>query len=312
MVKTKRLKQVLSYNKERGGDSTLEFFDIKPSTLNRYKRLAREKGLEIGNEYDNPKILLLDIETSPIEAEIWKLGKQWVNYSVIKKPRSIITWSAKWLCDSEIMGEKVTPKDAFNRKDKKIMKKLWTLLEESDIIIGHNSIYFDEPIIKTRFILNNLPPVSPYQQIDTYRHSRKEFAFLSNKLDYLGKILANIEKKKTNRNLWTRCVNGGKDGKKALSKMLDYNQQDVRVLEEVYFKLRPWMHSHPNLGLYYEDMGHRCSNCGSKDLEINGNYYTQCGRYNAIRCNNCGAYGREKYSNITKEQRKKLLRSSAR
>ena len=308
-VKEERLIEVLSYASERNDEVACMFFDITYSTLERYKRRGRELNLGIKEKYNNPKILLLDIETSPIEVEAWTLGKQWINHKVLKKSRSILTWSAKWLCDSKIMGERVTAKEAIERKDKKIMKKMWDLLEEADIIMGHNLEYFDEPIIKTRFILNDLPPVSPYKTIDTYRKVRKEFAFLSNKLDYLGKVLTNSEKIHTNRELWTRCVSGDS---KALEEMLTYNKQDVIVLEEVYFKLRPWMHGHPNLGLYYDDMSNRCTNCGSKNLIIQGNYYTTVNRYNSIKCQECGAYGRERITNLNGKKRKGLLGTNSR
>jgi len=310
MVINERLQEILSYCSTRDEEATCKFFDIAYSTLERYKRRARELNLKFKDKYENPKILLLDIETSPIEVEIWTLGKQYLyDPKLIKKNRSLLTWSAKWLCDNKIMGEKVTPNEAINRKDKKIVIGLWNLLEEADIIIGHNIKHFDEPIMKARFILNGLPPVSPYQVIDTCKHARKEFGFLSNKLDYLGRVLANTKKIHTDRELWTRCINGEN---KALEEMLKYNKHDVTLLEEVYFKLRPWMHSHPNLGLYYEDMSNRCPNCSSKNLSIQGNYYTTVNRYNAIKCRECGAYGRERINNVNKKNRKGLLGVNAR
>ena len=310
MVKNNRLQEILSYSEARDEEATCKFFDISYSTLERYKRRAREVNLKFKEKYENPKILLLDIETSPIEVEVWTLGKQYLyDPKLIKKNRSILTWAAKWLCNNVVMGERVAPNEAINRKDKRIVTDLWKLLEEADIIIGHNLKHFDEPIMKSRFILNGLSPVSPYQVIDTCSHARKEFGFLSNKLDYLGKNLANKEKIHTNRELWTRCISGEK---KALEEMLTYNKQDVVLLEDVYFKLRPWMHSHPNLGLYYDDMSNRCPNCGSKNLTIQGNYYTTVNRYNAIKCRECGAYGRERINNVNKKNRKGLLGVNAR
>ena len=305
MIKNNRLQEILSYSATRDEEATCKFFDISYSTLERYRRRGKELNLKYADKYENPKILLLDIETSPIEVEIWTMGKQYLyDPKLIKKNRSILTWAAKWLCNDVIMGERVAPNEAIDRKDKRIVTELWKLLEEADIIIGHNIKYFDEPIMKARFILNGLSPVSPYQVIDTYRHVRKEFGFLSNKLDYLGRILTKERKIETHRELWSNCIKGDK---KALEEMLKYNKQDVTLLEEVYFKLRPWMHSHPNLGLYYDDMSNRCPNCGSKNLIVQGNYYTTVNRYNSIKCQECGAYGRERITNLNGKNRKSLL-----
>ena len=35
--------------------------------------------------------------------------------------------------------------------------------------------------------------------------------------------------------------------------MVTYNEFDVKLLEEIYMRLRPYDKSHPHLGLYYED-----------------------------------------------------------
>jgi len=41
--------------------------------------------------------------------------------------------------------------------------------------------------------------------------------------------------------------------------MLEYNVHDVEITELVYLKLRPWMKSHPNMGVYNVDKPLSCS-----------------------------------------------------
>jgi hypothetical protein len=77
------------------------------------------------------------------------------------------------------------------------------------------------------------------------------------------------------------------------------------ALEELYLKLRPWIKSHPNLGLYVE--GEVCPTCGSDQITWKGKYRTPAGEYKTFRCE-CGAIGRSRHS----EPKKSLQRSVAR
>ena len=112
-------------------------------------------------------------------------------------------------------------------------------------------------------------------------------------------------------NLWVKCYEGDKE---ALTTMVTYNEQDINVSEEVYVKLRPWIKSHPNMALYYDDMMTRCPNCGSTDLQYDTDkfYYTSVNKYSSIRCNNCGASGRARTSALEKQKSKSVITTQAR
>jgi len=118
--------------------------------------------------------------------------------------------------------------------------------------------------------------------------------------------------------LWKRCagIEATLDmQKRALQEMVRYNKQDVVALEDLYVELRPWIKSHPNLGLYYEDADNsRCPNCGSIDLKREGEstYKTTVGRFKAYRCNSCGAICRSRFSDLSKEEKAKLVAPVAR
>jgi len=282
-----------------GAKATEEHFGIKLSTIERYLRRTHEA------KKSSPKILLFDLEMSPLECYTWGIYQQFITPEAVIKQSSILSWSAKWLCDNKIMSSRVTVSEAKNRKDETIIRELWKLLDEAHVIIAHNCKGFDEKQANTRFILNNLNPPSPYKLIDTLQHSRSRFMFASNKLDYLTKIFDMNKKKSSGFNLWKRCVTGDEQ---ALDEMQAYNKQDVRALEDLYLKIRPWIKFHPNLSLYYDDMQNRCPNCGNQNIKIKGCYYTVTGRYKAIKCNDCGAYGRKRYQDLSFEQKKELLR----
>jgi len=255
-----------------------------------------------------PKILIFDIETSPMEVYVWGLYKQQIPIQNVIKDFSLLSWSAKWLFEPEIMSAKVTGWEAKNRADGSIIEGLWKLLDEADIVVGHNVAKFDVRKSNLRFHINGLQPPMPYRIIDTMKHAMRVFGSSSYKMDYLNKIFQLNMKKDTTYDLWVRCVNGDES---ALTKMLHYNEFDVVVTEELYLDIRPWMKSHPNIALYIDTDETICTNCGNEFLSWGGFYYTPAGKYKAFRCNSCGAIGRSRVSSLTKEERASLLLSIA-
>ena len=250
-----------------------------------------------------PNILILDIETAPLRAYVWSRWKQNVYLEQTISEWFMLTWSAKWLFNSKVISNRLTGEEVLREDDSRIVKHLWQLLDQADIVIAHNGDFFDIPKINSRFILNGLPPTSPYQTIDTKKVSAKQFGFSSNKLDALAGYFGFEPKFDTDFKLWSKCMQGDED---SLKYMEFYNKHDVELLEEVYLKLRPWIKGHPNLGLYMELDIPVCQNCGSTKLTpIDHHYYTQTGKYRTVRCE-CGAIGRERVTSLDKETRKVL------
>ena len=300
-----RIDSVLAYCIEHGESKTLEHFStVNIESLHRYQRERRWRDTQ------HPKILLLDIETSLIEGRFWRLGKQYIGFNQIIEDWFILGYSAKWLFSDTTISDFVIGKEAVKKDDKRIMVSLHKLVSEADVIIGHNIKKFDMPKIKTRFFLNGLKPPMPYQLLDTLSVARKEFAFSSNALNYLGKLMLSKEKLHTDYDLWLRCEKGDQD---ALDYMDKYCIKDTDLLEEVYIELRPWISSHPNLPVIMGAKEPCCINCGCFEFtEEEGYYPTPQNRYEAVRCKECGAISHKKKSILTKEQRKILLVPNAR
>lgn len=254
-----------------------------------------------------PKILIFDIETSPTISYTWRRYNENVSLDQVIQDPIMLTWSAKWLYGTEIMSDKITPDEVKDANDYRIVKSLWNLVNEADIVVAHYGDNFDLPMLNSRAIINNLPPYSITTSIDTKKIASKQFRFPSNKLDALGEYFKVGKKIKTDFTLWKRCMNGEQA---AIDEMSMYNDQDVIVLEEVYLKLRPYIKAHPNVGLYLESDKPVCANCGSDHLHVEGSYYTNTGRYTVYRCE-CGAMSRVRYTNYPKNARKQLLNSVA-
>jgi len=255
-----------------------------------------------------PKILIFDIETAPLEVYVWHLWKNVVTPNMMIKDRSILSWSAKWLFEDKIRGEVVTPNEAFNRTDESILSGLWGLLNKADIVVTHNGNQFDIKIVNARFALAGLSPPQPYRPIDTLLASRRAFGMMSFKLDDLNSYFGlNMKMEHEGMDLWKKCVNHDKG---ALATMLKYNKRDVTILEELYLRIRPWIKGHPNLGLYIDTDKTVCTNCGNENLTWAGHYYTPAGRYRSFRCDSCSAIGRSRVSDLDKEARSRLLLST--
>lgn len=259
------------------------------------------------NKYQDsiPKILIFDIETSPLRAYVWKLWKNNVNLDHILSEWFCLAWSAKWLYSNEIITGVLTPKESLEEDDSRIMKKLWSLVNRADILVAYNGEAFDIPRINSRFIINGLPPTKPYFSVDPCRIARKQFGFSSNKLDALAGYFGIPHKLDTDFSLWDRCMRGDAE---ALHYMSEYNKKDVAILEEIYLKLRPWIKGHPNVGNYNSSELNICSICGSASLtKLEGQYYyTSVGKYQLYKCNKCGAISRGR-KNLNWKNKVKLV-----
>jgi rRNA maturation endonuclease Nob1 len=92
--------------------------------------------------------------------------------------------------------------------------------------------------------------------------------------------------------------------------MVDYNEQDVALLERVYMRLRAFDNRPANAGHFFEDAHneHRCPVCGSDDVEYTGNsVYTPVSEFAEVVCNDCGHRSRTRQAKNSKEKRNSLL-----
>jgi len=258
-----------------------------------------------GAENTGAKILVFDLETAPAEAYIWNKFQGFVPDNMIINDWFVLCWSAKWLFGDEIYNSTLSQKELKNRDDSRIMKNLWSLIDEASIILAHNCKGFDEKKMNTRFLKHDLGRPSPYQTIDTLIHARKKFAITSNKLDYLAEKFFEIDgKHDTATNLWYDVMQGDYE---SLKIMQEYCDNDVKVLENVYLQMRGWISPHPNVALQAVAEEDCCPVCSSTDREkCNTPYRTYVNEYEAYRCKNCSHIYRSRTSNTPLKEHKKL------
>lgn len=262
---------------------------------------------------DGPRVLLLDIETSPIEAYVWSLWKQNVGLNQIKAEWNILSYCAKWLGEETIYYDDA--RESNGADDSHLVQQLWALLDAADIVIAQNGKRFDVPKINARFVLSGMLPPSPYKIIDTLLMAKQQFGFTSKRLEWMtDKLCVHHKKNKHAKfpgfDLWSECLKGNPE---AWDEMREYNIPDVLSMEELYLILRPWYIGHPNVAIYFndEDVQYRCPKCGSHHVEQKGFSYTQSGQYERMHClpekGGCGGWSRGRYTLNTKEVRRVQL-----
>jgi hypothetical protein len=227
------------------------------------------------------RILLLDIETAPNLVHVWGLWQQNVGLPQIIDSGYVLCWSAKWLDQEDVMFS-----STYHDGREKMLNTIHALLDEADAVIHYNGTKFDIPTLNKEFLVDGLAPPSPVKQIDLLRTARSQFRFPSNKLDYVSQTLGLGKKiKHIGHELWIQCMNNDKD---AWHQMMEYNINDVILLEKVYNKLLPWIKGHPNVSLYNEDQETvTCPACGGTHLQKRGFFYTNSYKYQRYQCQGC-------------------------
>lgn len=259
-----------------------------------------------------PKIGLIDIETAPLGAAVWGLWDQNVGLNQIENEWTIMSFALKPLGGPKSSIEYLDTSQAETpRNDAHIVQRLWEVLNEYDVLIAHNGKKFDMKKIRARMIMLGYKPHSPVKLEDTLLFAKQVACFTSNKLEWLTTYLSaqkkDVHSEFPGHELWNECLKGNPKAWKVMKK---YNIRDITSLEDVYFKLRPWVQGAVNLAVY-DDSNEAvcCPVCGSDDVEQDGWSFTQTGKYLRYHCKDerCGAWSRSRYTTNTTSKRKSLL-----
>lgn len=255
-----------------------------------------------------PKILTLDIETSPLIVYSFGIRDQFINPDQIIEDWSVMSWAAKWHDSDEVLYRDVSSQENL-KDDKSITREIWVLVDAANIIITQNGTRFDIPKLNGKFEEYGFGPVSPFKHIDTLR-IKKKLGLTSNKLEYsTGKFNDKYRKLKHKNfpgmSLWAECLKGNP---LAWIEMKEYNCHDVLATEELYFNTLQKWDSTINYGVYSLQTG-CCPNCGSKDIEEKDYGYTKTGAFKNFQCNNCRTWCGSKVNDLPGTVRKGLLKN---
>lgn len=233
------------------------------------------------------RIATVDCETSPSLAHVWQLWDANVSLSQLRVPTQVISFASKWHDKKP-----VTFHSDHHDGHEEMVHKAHDVLDKADFVVTYNGDRFDLPHLKREFVEAGLDPPSPFKSIDLYKVVKRNFRFVSHKLQHVTEQLGLSGKlAHTGHQLWVDCLEGDEETRaKAWRLMARYNRQDVRTTEELFDRLTPWIHG-LNLGLFSDD-DEVCPRCASADLEKRGYAYTPLGAYQQLRCRNCGSWSR--------------------
>lgn len=172
-------------------------------------------------------ILYIDIEVSKSLYFNYgaKVHSKYLGSEDLFKPRYIISWAASYVGSKTVWSDCVTSKEARKWTDKRILPRLRELMESADIIAGHNVDAFDIKHVNARLLLNGLEPVTGKKTLDTLKIARSKFAFESNRLGEISRVLGFRGKDDIRNSDWLEIVTTGNE--KTLAKILRYNKGDV-------------------------------------------------------------------------------------
>ena len=256
-------------------------------------------------EVKKPKTLYFDIETSLAKSYHFNYWKTNIGVKQMIEPSHMLSHAWCWGEDGEVFSSILTPKEALEKDDERIVLEAWSLFDQADIIVAHNGKRFDVNKCNGYFLKYGLPKPSPFKVIDTLEIAKKNFNLPFKSLEYLAKFL-DVELKLDAGGIetWIGCERGDQE---ALDTMVEYNRGDIITLREIHKRLKGWDNNGVNIALYNDNHDAVCTHCGSDDVSVLSDKfaYTPQRKYQVYRCNSCQAVLR---SNTKQGNSNKLMR----
>ena len=238
-----------------------------------------------------PKILIYDIETSPLQAWIWRPGDQVVRHGQLVKGEfdnyNIICIAYAWLSGGPV---KELHWDKKTHSSKKMIEEFDKIIRSADHSIGKNSDRFDVKMINTQRLLHNLPPMPEWlgSGDDLEKQMRKYFSLPSQSLDYISNMLGLGGKMKMEMQDWIDIVTRAPNADKQLAKMIKYGKKDVSDTRAIIKKV--WPHVKPKLNMSVFTGAFVCKLCGSNNLHQDGFTRRTTGDYPKFHCRSHDGY----------------------
>lgn len=287
--------------------------NIGKSTVNQYYKYYLESNNIINDDVKDssnvlkkgPRILIFDIEYAPSKVMVYGRYKQFIVQDFVLEEGYMLSFSAKWLGEDNVVAYNLPMYETYTgpwcRNDKKLVEDLHKLLDEADFVVAHNLIGYDWKMANTRFVYHGLTPISPTKLVDTLVIAKKNFRFPDNKLNTIANYFGLGSKtENSGASMWREVMEGKQE---AWEHELEYNIQDVYLLEQVYLKLRAFDNRHPSVAPYYKDNEMHCICCGSTDLDETDKFsYTSLSQFKVYKCNDCHKINRGRINLRTKQQ----------
>lgn len=231
---------------------------------------------------NEPRILVLDIETKLIDLRAFGIRDQFIAHTQIRdlpaSAKLIHCVGLKWAGKS-----KVTVLSEWEHGYSEMIRLTRDALNEADAVVGFNHEAFDMRKLQGQFALEGVHLPKPPTNIDIFKTARK-MGFPSSKLDYLSQVFGLGSKvKHPGFEMWAAAADGCP---KAQAKMIRYCAGDVRLTERLFNRLLPYLDNYPHLR---ERSGHSCAKCEGP-MTSQGWKRTRHYKVQSLKCTSCGAW----------------------
>jgi len=250
-------------------------------TTRQVRNYARELGLGVNKEdIVNDKVMVYDIETSRIKADIWWSGKQYIRHEQLRTEPQIISIAWKWVGNDEVYYLTWDK----NHSDKKMVADFLKEYNKASMIIGQNNNSFDNKWINTRAAKHKLHVDRYVKSFDIYRMAKRYFRLPSYSMAYMAKYFGlTLKQSHEGLHMWDMIEYGNKDEQKEyLTKMVDYNKGDIVTTEELYMTLKPYFGSVTNNAVKQGLPKWACPVSGSTEIKLLKTIFTEQGTVQRI------------------------------
>ena len=255
-----------------------EFLDVSERTVRNY---AKSLGLTFNQEnVENEKIMVYDIETSRVKADVWSTGKQYINHKQLRSNTTIISIAWKWLGADEVYYLTWDK----NHCDKEMMTTFLTQYNKASMIIGQNNNSFDNKLINTRAAFHKLHVDRYVKSFDIYRMAKRYFRLPSFSMAYMAQYFGLTLKQSHEGIFMWEMIEYGNEAEQAeyLDKMVEYNKGDIVTTEELYLTLKPYFASVTNKAVQSGLPKWGCPVSGSLNVKLLKTIFTEAGTVQRI------------------------------
>lgn len=225
------------------------------------------------------KILMLDIETKPTIAYVWKMWDENIAPEQIIEEGGMICFCAHWYGEKDYMFF-----SDWKEGHPNVVKAAHKLLSEADAVVTYNGDKFDLPKLRGEFLRYGLDPIPPVTSIDLIK-TVKKLGFVMNRLGYIGPLLrVGAKIKHEGFALWRGVMEGNE---KSQRKMEKYCKEDVKLLTRLYTLIFPYIHNHPHLA---DTNPEACGACESTRIHNRGFRRTKYFKIQRLQCQDCGSW----------------------
>lgn len=224
-----------------------------------------------------PRLLFLDIEWRAVKAYVWRAWDERVMPDQIIEDGGLLCICFKFSDEKSYQFY-----SDWTHTKEEMLEATREAIISADAVVTYNGDKYDLPKISGELLRHGMDPLPPVTSIDCIKTIKKQGFFMA-RLGFIGPFLG-LGKKTEHEGfaLWKKVDEGNPQAQK---KMQRYCIQDVRLLVKLYERIKPFIKTHPHLGL---TSAQECPVCQSQHVQKRGVTRTRSFMTQRLHCQGCG------------------------